>query len=100
MFILKKSCWAVVAHAFNPCTQETKASDLCKFQDNQGYTEKACLKKQRNKQTNNVSYHRGPKLERLPPRSTVNSNPKKARPLEGRGLKLGRRQFIIQHSRT
>ena len=89
MFILKKSCWAVVAHAFNPCTQETKASDLCKFQE-----------KQRNKQTNNVSYHRGPKLERLPPRSTVNSNPKKARPLEGRGLKLGRRQFIIQHSRT
>ena len=47
--------WAVVAHAFNPSTWESKAggflspkpawSTQSEFQDSQGYTEKSCYKK-------------------------------------------------------
>ena len=52
----------VVAQAFNPSTQEAEVrvslrvqgqSGLqSEFKDSQGYTEKPCLKKERNKQTN------------------------------------------------
>jgi hypothetical protein len=47
----------VVAHAFNPSTQEAEAGGFLaglqsEFQDSQGYTEKPCLEKQnKNKQT-------------------------------------------------
>ena len=50
---------AVVAHAFNPSTWEAEAGGFLRqpglqseFQDSQGYTEKPCLEKQTNKQTN------------------------------------------------
>jgi hypothetical protein len=42
----------VVSHAFNSSTQKAEAGQLClesEFQDSQGYTEKACLKKQTKK---------------------------------------------------
>jgi hypothetical protein len=46
----------VVAHAFNPSTQEAEAGGFLsqpslqnEFQDSQGYTEKPCLEKQTNK---------------------------------------------------
>jgi hypothetical protein len=52
----------VVAHAFNLSTWEAEAGGFLslrpgpglqsEFQDSQGYTEKPCLKKQKQKQTN------------------------------------------------
>jgi hypothetical protein len=51
----------LVAHAFNPITQEAEAGGFLssrpawstQFQDSQGYTEKPCLERQKtNKQTN------------------------------------------------
>jgi hypothetical protein len=48
----------VVAHAFNPSTREAdfwvrgQPALQSEFQDSQGYTEKPCLKKQTNEQTN------------------------------------------------
>jgi hypothetical protein len=47
----------VVAHIFNPSTQEAEAGRgqpglQSEFQDSQGYTKKPCLEKQTNKQTN------------------------------------------------
>jgi hypothetical protein len=51
----------VVAHAFNPSTWEAEAGRFLssraaclqsEFQDNQGYTEKLCLKKNKTKQKN------------------------------------------------
>jgi hypothetical protein len=38
----------MVAHAFNPSTQEAEAGGF-EFQDSQGYTEKPCLKKKKKK---------------------------------------------------
>jgi hypothetical protein len=46
----------VVAHAFNPSTQEAEAGGFLssglqsEFQDSQGYTEKPCLKKTKQQQ--------------------------------------------------
>jgi hypothetical protein len=53
--------WVVVAavHAFNPSTWEAEAGRFlslrpaCEFQDSQGYTEKPCREKQKQKQTTN-----------------------------------------------
>ena len=45
----------MVAHAFNPSTQEAEAEASLVYrvaQDSQGYTEKPCLEKNKNKQTN------------------------------------------------
>ena len=52
-------CLAVVAHAFNPSTQEEEAGGSLRvrgqaglqseFQHNQGYTEKPCLKNKKTK---------------------------------------------------
>jgi hypothetical protein len=51
----------MMAHAFNPSTREAEAGDFwvrgqaglqSECQDSQGYTEKPCLEKQTNKQTN------------------------------------------------
>ena len=50
----------MVAYAFNPSTQEaelwvwSQPGLQSEFQDSQGYTEKPCLKKQTNKQTNKI----------------------------------------------
>jgi hypothetical protein len=61
-------CVCVVAHAFNPSTQEAEAGGFLslqpglqsEFQDSQGYTEKPCLKnKQTNKQTKKAPRHGG-----------------------------------------
>jgi hypothetical protein len=50
----------VVAHAFNPSTREAEAGGFLssrpaclqsEFQDNQGYTEKPCLEKQKQNKT-------------------------------------------------
>ena len=50
----------MVAHAFNPSTQEAEAGRFLssrpaglqsEFQDSQGYTEKPCLKKPKNEKT-------------------------------------------------
>ena len=43
-------CWALVAHTFNPMTQEAKAGGF-EFEESlipgqSGYTEKPCLEKQ------------------------------------------------------
>jgi hypothetical protein len=52
----------VVAHAFNPSTREAEAGGFrllglqSEFQDSQGYTEKPCLKKQKNKTKKIVKY--------------------------------------------
>jgi hypothetical protein len=47
----------MVVHTFNPSTWEAEAGEFrgqpglqSEFQDNQGYTEKPCLKKQKQKQ--------------------------------------------------
>jgi hypothetical protein len=61
----------VVAHAFNPSTQEQRQEDFLsdfwvwgqpglqsEFQDSQGYTEKLCLEKQNNKK--GISLYWGP----------------------------------------
>ncbi|EGW02085.1 hypothetical protein I79_018436 [Cricetulus griseus] len=40
---------AMVAHAFNPSTQEVKAGRSLEFQGSLGYTEKPCFEKQKNK---------------------------------------------------
>jgi hypothetical protein len=51
--------WVVVAHAFNPSTWEAEAGRFLSlrpaglqsaFQDNQNYTEKPCLEKQKQNQ--------------------------------------------------
>jgi hypothetical protein len=43
----------VVGHAFNPSTWEAEAGGVSclqsEFQDSQGYTEKPCLEKEKNK---------------------------------------------------
>jgi hypothetical protein len=64
-FFLKKNIktsQAVVAHAFNPSTQEAKAGRVrgqpglqSEFQDSQGYTEKPCLEKKQNQPTNQTN---------------------------------------------
>jgi hypothetical protein len=52
--------WAVVVHAFNPSTWEVEAGRISEFKaslvyrvssrmDSQGYTEKPCLKQNKNK---------------------------------------------------
>ena len=53
----KKQIWAVVAHTFNPSTQEAEDGEfeaslaglLSEFQDSQSYREKPCLKKTKTK---------------------------------------------------
>jgi hypothetical protein len=58
----------VAAHTFNPSTREAEAGRFLssrgqpglqsEFQDSQGYTEKPCLEKQTNKQTNKKTLSR------------------------------------------
>jgi hypothetical protein len=54
MLIIQTSSWVVVAHAFDPSTQEVKADgslrsrpvlSIEQVQDSQGYVEKLCLEK-------------------------------------------------------
>jgi hypothetical protein len=67
----------VVAHAFNPSTQEAEAGGflssrpaclLSEFQDSPGYTEKPCLKKQKQKQTNKQQQQQKPNQTKKKPK--------------------------------
>ena len=64
----------MVAHAFNPSTQEAEAVDFCvrgqpglqsEFQDSQGYTEKPCLEKPKTKKQTNKQTKDGAKTEEM-----------------------------------
>jgi hypothetical protein len=64
--------WAVVAHAFNPSTWEAEAGGFLRsrpawsteFQDSQGYTEKPCLEKQKNKNNKQTNKQKGGQEQR------------------------------------
>jgi hypothetical protein len=69
----------VVAHGFNPSTQEVEASGFLisrtawstiEFQDSQGYTEKPCLEKT-NKQTNKKQNKNKKKTKKIKQRNNI-----------------------------